>query len=281
MLAALVIVFREVLEAGLVVGVVLAATRGVSGRSWWIAGGVLAGVAGAVVVAALAGELSSLFEGSGRRIFNAAILAVAVVMLAWTVVWMSVHGRRMTADLKKVGKDVAEGRKPLAALAVVVGIAVLREGAEVVLFLYGMVASGEIGAFDVAAGGALGVLGGAAVAGALYLGLAAIPLQHVFKVIAVLITLLAAGLAAQAIGLLQAAGHLQVWSQPVWDTAHILRQGSIPGRILHTLVGYQARPSGLELVAYVATILAIVTALWSIERTRTRGSAPARPSAGR
>ncbi len=265
MLAALIIVFREVLEAGLVVGVVLAATRGVHGRGWWIAAGVAAGVAGAALLAVLAGQMSSLFTGSGRRIFNAAILAVAVGMLGWTVVWMSVHGRQMTADLKKVGKDVAEGRRPLAALAVVVCVAVLREGVEVVLFLYGMLAGGDITPLDVVTGGGLGILGGAAVAGALALGLAAIPIKHVFKVITVLISLLAAGLAAQAVGLLQSAHVLQFLREPLWDTSHILKQSSIVGRILHTLVGYVAEPTGLQLAAYAATLLAIFAAMRLVE----------------
>lgn len=278
MLGALIIVFREVLEAGLVVGVVLAATRGVSGRSWWIAAGVAAGVVATALIAGLAEQMSTLVHGSGRKVFNAAILAVAVVMLGWTVVWMSVHGRQMAADLKKVGKDVAEGRKPLAALAVVVCVAVLREGVEVVLFLYGMVAAGEVTALDVVIGGALGILGGAAVAGVLYLGLAAIPIKHVFKVIAILISLLAAGLAAQSVGLLQSAGYLPLLSAEAWDTSHILRQGSILGRILHTLVGYLARPTGLELVAYAATLVAIFASMRLVERrSRAAGGSSARP----
>lgn len=278
MLGALIVVFREVLEAGLVVGVVLAATRGVSGRSWWIAAGVAAGVVATALIAGLAEQMSTLVHGSGRKVFNAAILAVAVVMLGWTVVWMSVHGRQMAADLKKVGKDVAEGRKPLAALAVVVCVAVLREGVEVVLFLYGMVAAGEVTALDVVIGGALGILGGAAVAGVLYLGLAAIPIKHVFKVIAILISLLAAGLAAQSVGLLQSAGYLPLLSAEAWDTSHILRQGSILGRILHTLVGYLARPTGLELVAYAATLVAIFASMRLVERrSRAAGGSSARP----
>jgi high-affinity iron transporter len=276
MLAVLVIVFREVLEAGLVVGVVLAATRGVAGRTLWIGAGILAGVAGALVMAGLADQIGHLFAGAGRQILNAIILAIAVAMLGWTVVWMSVHGRQMTAELKQVGRDVAEGRKPLKALAIVVCVAVLREGFEVVLFVYGAAASGGITALDVATGVGLGVLGGAAVASALYLGLAAIPLQHVFKVISVLITLLAAGLAAQAIGLLQQAGYLAFWNEEVWNTSHILRQSSIPGRILHTLVGYQQKPTGLEIVAYVATIVAIVIAMRRVERAHAKARPPSK-----
>lgn len=275
MVAVLVIVFREVLEVGLIVGIVLAATRGVAGRTWWISAGIAAGVVGAVVAAGLADRIGHLVSSAGRQTLDASILAFAAATLGWTVVWLSVHGRRMAVALKQVGRDVAEGRKPLKALAVVIAVAVLREGMEVVLFVYGTVAAGKLTTLDVAAGVGLGILYGAAVAGALYLGLGAIPLRHVFKVMSVLITLLAAGLAAQAAGLLQSAEYLPLWSEPVWDTSHILREGSIVGRILHTLVGYLQRPTGLQVVAYGATIIGIVVAIRAVERLRARRLAAA------
>src|SRR3978361_1098448 len=141
MLAALIIVFREVFEAGLIIGIVLAVTRTVPHRNLWIGGGVLGGVAGACLVAAFAGALSNLFAGSGQELFNASILGIAVVMLTWHNVWMARHGRELAAEMRAAGEAVASGRSSLAALAVVVGVAVLREGSEVVLFLYGILAS--------------------------------------------------------------------------------------------------------------------------------------------
>ena len=51
MLVSLILVFREAMEAGLIVGIVLAATQGVIGRGRWIAGGMAVGIAGALVVA--------------------------------------------------------------------------------------------------------------------------------------------------------------------------------------------------------------------------------------
>ncbi len=258
MLAALIIVFREVLEAGLVVGVVLAATRGIPWRGLYVGGGVLAGVVGASIIALFADQISNLFEGTGQELLNAGVLGVAVVMLVWTGLWMSTHGRQLAAEMKSVGVDVAEGRKPLTALAIVVAVAVLREGFEVVLFLYGVVAAGGTTASSIALGGLLGILAGAAVSGALYLGIVAIPLKHVFKAISVLITLLAASLASQAVGLLQSAGYLDTWSDPLWDTSNVLSEDSILGRVLHALVGYTAQPSGMQLLAYIAVIVVTV-----------------------
>ena len=80
MLGALVIVFREVIEAGLIVGIVMAATRGVAGRGRWVTYGVIAGVLGATVVAFFAGAISQAFEGAGQELFNDTILGIAVVL---------------------------------------------------------------------------------------------------------------------------------------------------------------------------------------------------------
>jgi high-affinity iron transporter len=257
-LAALIIVFREVIEAGLVVGVVLAATRGIPGRGLWITIGLVGGLAGACLVAAFAGQIAALFQGSGQETLNAAVLLVAVVMLAWHNAWMASHGRELASNLKAVGRDVAEGRRPLTALAVVCGVAVLREGSEVVLFLYGVAAAGGVTALDIIVGGVLGVVAGGLVSALLYLGLIAIPLRYLFGVLTTLITLLAAGLAAQAVNFLQQGGWLQVWSDPVWNSSGILSQDSLVGRVLHTLIGYTDQPTAMELVAYAIVLLVML-----------------------
>ena len=98
MLGALLIVFREVLEAALIIGIVAAATKGIAGRSVWLAAGVGLGVAGAALVAALASEIASAAEGIGQELLNASILFSAVLMLAWHNIWMSRHAREMIAD---------------------------------------------------------------------------------------------------------------------------------------------------------------------------------------
>ncbi|MEO8667194.1 MAG: FTR1 family protein [Bauldia sp.] len=257
MIGAFIIVLREVIEAGLIVGIVLAATRGVAGRGRWIGIGVLGGLGGAGVVAIFAGAISDAFEGSGQELLNACVLLVAVAMLAWHNAWMARHGRELAAEVRKVGRAVSAGDKPLTALAVVCGIAVLREGSEVVLFLYGIAASGTTG-MALLIGGLLGVLGGVVVTGFSYLGLLTVPQRYIFSVTGVLITLLAAGMAAQAVFYLDQAGYLTVLGKTVWDTSAFLPQSSLLGIVLHTLVGYSDRPSAMQLVAYVATVLIMV-----------------------
>jgi high-affinity iron transporter len=258
MLATLLIVFREVIEAGLIVGIVLVATRGVPRRGLWVSYGVVGGVAGACLVAAFASEIGEFFEGSGQELFNAGILLLAVGMLTWHNVWMASHGRVIAQEMRQVGAAVVAGRRPLAALSVVCGVAVLREGSEVVLFLYGIAASGGTSALGMMAGGVLGVLAGAAVAALIYLGLLGIPARYLFSATSGLITLLAAGLAAQAVAFLQQAGYVNVLTVSVWDTSWLLPEDSVIGRLLHTLIGYSDRPSGAQLVVYGLTLTIIV-----------------------
>jgi high-affinity iron transporter len=266
-LASLLIVFREVIEAGLIVGIVLAATRGVAGRAWWVGIGVAGGLIGAAAVAAFAGEIAGLFQGSGQEIFDAAILLFAVAMLTWHNVWMAGHGRAMAREMKQVGAQVLAGERPMAALAIVVGIAVLREGSEVVLFLYGIASQGGVSAAAMLTGGTLGVVAGAAVTALMYFGLLAIPAHRLFGVTAGLITLLAAGMAAQAILFLQQGGYLEYLTQRIWDSSWLLPQDSIAGRLLHTLVGYNDTPNGAQILAYLATVI-VIAALTRFERAR-------------
>ena len=278
MLATLVIVFREVIEAGLIVGIVLAATQGVARRGLWVGYGITGGVLGACLVAAFAGELASLFEGSGQEVFNATILLLAVCMLTWHNVWMAGHGREMAREMKSVGAAVAAGQKSLLALAIVVGVAVLREGSEVVLFLYGIASQGGTSQSAMLIGGALGVVAGAGVSALMFLGLLQIPAGKLFSVTAWLITLLAAGMAAQAVLFLQQGGYLQLLQTTVWDTSWLLSQDSITGRLLHTLIGYSDAPNGAQLIAYAATI-AIIMGLTRWEHARhPRGSQIPKPA---
>jgi len=253
-IAALIIVFREVFEAGLIIGIVLAVTRTVPHRNAWIGGGVLAGVLAACAVGVFAGALSNLFAGMGQELFNALILIIAVVMLTWHNVWMARHGSELAGELRAAGQAVVDGSKSLLALAVVVGVAVLREGSDVVLFLYGVLAGGDT-AWGVALGGFAGLALGAAVCLLTYWGLVKIPTRTLFATTTVLIALLAAGMAAQAAAFLEKANWLTMMDNVVWDSGWLLSDGSLLGKALHTLIGYTDQPTAMQLTVYLAILL--------------------------
>lgn len=260
MLAALIIVFREVFEAGLIVGIVLAVTRGVAGRGAWITGGLIAGVIGSCLVAAFAGSLSALFAGFGQELFNATILGLAVIMLTWHNVWMARHGKELASEVHALGRAVADGSKSLLALAVVIGVAVLREGSEVVLFLYGVLTSDGETVSGVIFGGLVGLALGALITFLTYRGLVSIPMRQLFRVTTILIMLLAAGMAAQTVFFLENAGALPV-TPVLWDSSWLLSESSIVGRVLHTLIGYMEQPTWLQAGAYLATIIVTMVLL--------------------
>jgi high-affinity iron transporter len=272
MISALLIVFREVIEAGLIVGIVLAATTGVPGRGRAVVLGVTAGVLGACLVAGFAGEIANLFEGSGQELFNAAILLLAVAMLTWHNVWMASHGRQMARELKAAGHQVRTGERTLTALSIVVGVAVLREGSEVVLFLYGIAAQGGTTAAGMVAGGGLGLAAGAVMSALMYFGLLSIPPGKLFQVTSGLITLLAAGMAAQAVIFLQNGGWLDFFTSTVWDTGWLIQDDSIGGKLLHTLVGYSQAPNGAQLIAYIATVVMILVLMRLVNPPRQKAA---------
>lgn len=259
MLAAAIIVFREAIEAGLIIGIVMAVTQKVPGRGKWIVGGIVAGLAGAALVAAFAGTLSNAVAGTGTELFNASILALAVCMLAWHNIWMARHGREMAAELRTVGEAVVAGSRSLAALSIVVGIAVLREGSEVVLFLYGIAVSDGSSGLGLLAGGLLGLALGGALSLLTFLGLVKIPPRLIFGVTSKLITFLAAGMASQCVSFLAQAGIVTALGNTAWNTSWLLAETSIPGKVFHTLLGYSEQPSWMQLLVYLATLAVIFT----------------------
>ena len=277
MLATAIIVFREVLEASLVVGIVLAASQGVPRRGVWVASGIAAGILGAALVAAGAGTIAAAVNGIGQELFNATILFTAVAMLGWHNIWMNRHGRELAAAAAMLGKAVVGGTRPLYALALVVGIAVLREGSEIVLFLYGVAIVSGAGGLSMLGGGILGLAGGAAIGALIYLGLLAIPLRRLFTVTSWLILLLAAGMASQGAAFLMQANLLPSLGNELWDTSSILSERSVLGLLLHVLIGYSAQPAGIQVVFYLATLLGIL-ALTRV-MGRVRPSTPSRPVA--
>jgi high-affinity iron transporter len=268
MLATLIVVFREVIEAALIVAIVLGASRGIPGRGRWVSAGILLGVAGAGLVALFADVITDSFSGNGQALLNAGVLLAAVCMLAWHNIWMSSHGKELAAEVKQVGHAVQSGSKPLTALMIITFVAVMREGSEVVLFLWAIAAGGEAH-LSMLAGGLVGLAGGVLVGVFLYRGLLKIPMRHFFTVTGWLVLLIASGLAAQAANFLNQVGWLPALGNSLWDTSRFLNEGSILGKMLHVLVGYTARPSGIQIVFYVVTLVTILTLMrWIGHRHR-------------
>ncbi len=269
MFAAALIVFRESLEAALIISIMAAATRGIPYRGWWIVAGVVAGIAGAGMVASSMEAISNMASGIGQELFHAGILVIAVGMLAWHNIWMSVHGRELAAHVKNTAVAITEGARESSVIFLVVALAVLREGSETVLFLYGLATSSEEGMRTTISGGTSGLLAGALVGGLLYAGLLRVPLRRFFSVTEILVALLAAGMASQAARFLIQADILPSLASPIWDTSDVLSESSALGTLLHGLIGYDSQPTGMQLIFYIAVLGLIATGMrWVSRRAR-------------
>lgn len=271
MLAAALILFRETLEASLIVAIIAVATRGVAGRGRWIGLGLLGGAVASGIVAALAEAITNLGDGIGQELLNAGILLTAVLMIGWHVVWMGSHGRALASQMRQVGKQVTAGESDISVLAVVIGLAVLREGSEVVLLLQGLL-TGQTGGGGLLAGSALGFGLGALTGVLMYAGFLALPVQRVFTATNALLVLIAAGMAARGVNFLVQAGWLPSLTESLWDTSEIIAEDSILGQILATLIGYISQPSGIQVLAYLTTV-GVIMSLLAFQKRRTVAAA--------
>jgi high-affinity iron transporter len=269
MFGSAIIVFRESLEAALLIGIIAAATRGLAQRDRWLVIGITAGVLGSLVVALLTEYIAQLAGGSGQEIFKATVLGIAVLMIGWHNVWMASHGKEMASKAKGIGSAIRNGKQELSAIAIAIALTVLREGSETALFLQGMAASTPDNGSSVMLGGLIGLLAGAALGVVTYFGLLRIPLRRFFSVTSGLLLLLAAGLAGQMAKFLIQADIIPSLATPLWDTSWLLPVNSGLGSALSILLGYEAQPSGMQVIFYVATFVCIAAgASWVHRRSQ-------------
>jgi len=179
---------------------------------------------------------------------------------------MTRHGIELARDAKQLGRDVVSGARTMSALAVVIALAILREGSETVLFLYGMLAGGEQSTLSVLGGGSLGLAAGALAGVALYVGFVRIPVKWFFTATSALILLLAASMASLAAKFLVQADVLPSLGSPIWDTSWLLDTNTAVGTLLQALIGYEATPEGIQVIFYVSTLVLILIGMRLVNR---------------
>lgn len=248
-----IIVFREIFEIALIVGILTTATKSIEGRTKWLVSGLGCGVAAAFALTFFTDKISESFDGMGQEFFNGLILFAAAAMISWTVLWMQKHAKSLSGELKNLSNEVRQGEKPIYALFFIVFFSVLREGAEIVLFTYSYYVSGtslqEI-ICGLLAGLALGIGFGVA----LYFGIMKIFGRYFFPVTTWILVFLTAGIASQAVGLWVDAGLISALGSPAFDASQILSAQSLFGKFLHAFFGYIDQPYGSQLIAYFSIL---------------------------
>ncbi|MRR08688.1 FTR1 family iron permease [bacterium] len=271
MLNVLIIVWRESLEAMLVIGVLLswiARQPEPSGlrRGIWSGGG--AGIALAVGLGYATFAVQSQFGAEALERFQLAMVLVASGLILQMVLWMHRHGRHMKRELEQRA-DASTGTLGIAAIT---ALAVAREGAETVVFLYGLGLESDGGALTRLLGGALvgfvlaGATSWAVARGARYLNY-----RTLFRVSGIFLLLIANALLANGIDRVIALDWLPTLLDPAWDTSVLLGDGQGFGRFLADFVGYRARPAG---VLVLATLAFWAYALWRLRPESSSSKGP-------
>ena len=265
MLATFVITLREGFEAALLLGIVYACLDRFGARAhyrWVTLGGALGLVASilmGIAVTFLSGPLLDL----GPDLVGAAVIFAAVGLLTWHGWWMSRHARAMGRDVQRRVAE-AEATRRLSVLGLIAFTGVFREGAETVLFLWGLMSQTAEGAgWGGLTGGVLGVLTAAALGWTIFRGGTRLSVRHFFAVTSIVLLFLAAGLFSTGLGKLQGLGVLPA-TDALWDTSALLSDHSVLGGFLSGLVGYRARPSLLEVAAYVAYVAVAGTLFFGV-----------------
>jgi high-affinity iron transporter len=254
--ATFVITLREAFEAALILGIVYGYLEKIKARdgyrfvTWGGALGLVASVGVGVAVTYLSGPLLDV----GPEIITVVVIFAAVGLLTWHAWWMQQHARFIKGDVQhRIDEARAHNRLWIVGLIAFTGV--FREGAETVLFLWGILAQAGAGTgWGSLAGGVAGVAGAAALGWAIFHGGQHVSLPRFFSVTTAFIMLLAAGLFSTGVGRLQGLGVLPT-SEPLWNTSWLLSDRSITGSFLSGLIGYRSQPTLLEIIAYVAYLL--------------------------
>ncbi len=270
MLPTAIVVFREMLEIVLILGILFVAVNGLKNRGIYIATGLALGIVGSCMVALFAEGISNLADGLGQEYFNAIIMFSAVLLISSTVIWMKRHGREITRKSKELASGIKAGDKSPVLLSLVIALTILREGSEIVLFVYSSIIAGSASISALFTGAILGAVAGAATGTLFYFGLMKISQRKLFTVTGWMLVLLCAGLSAQGAKYLIAADLLPTLTPELWDTSWLLSDDSILGKILSALVGYTARPSGMEMLFFFSTLF--VTSLMMINNNTRKPS---------
>jgi len=267
--ATFVVTLREAFEAALILGIVYSYLEKVGARDGfrYVTRGGLLGLLASVGMGVGVGYLSGPLLDLGPDLVTVTVIFAAVALLTWHAWWMQQHARLIKGQMQHRIDEARAGNR-LWVVGLIAFTAVFREGAETVLFLWGIVAQAGGGGWGSVVGGVAGVACAAVIGWIIFRGGQSLSLPVFFSVTTVFIMLLAAGLFSSGVARLGGMGILPV-SEPLWSTSWLLSDKSLVGGFLSGLVGYRSEPTLPEVIAYVGYVV-VVGCLLFARRTPTR-----------
>ena len=250
-----VVIFRECLEIALLLGIIMAVTQPIRNSKAYILMGTMVGVTLASLFAIFTRTITISFGGLGDEIFDACVILFTVVVISWTIIWMQGYSKRIKQDFNELSEKITSGAASKLMLVIVVATTILREGIEILLFVYSISSAERIDIHNYVVGLGIGALSGFLVGAIIYLGLIRLSVKYIFKVSTILLILIAAGLASEAAGILTSSGVIETMSDQVWDSSWLIQDRSLTGKLLNIIIGYNSRPNGMQIIFYLATII--------------------------
>lgn len=254
MIPSMVLTFREFLEATLVIVVVLSYLKRTGqaqhARNVWYGAGI--GAICSVALALLFGLASGALSKEAEEIFEGVMMLVAVSLLTWMIIWMMAK-RSIALELeRKVSREM--DKRQAFGIILLVAVAVLREGAETVIFLYAASFAGGADLSGAVMGGVFAVILGYLI----FTGAKKVRLKAFFQITSVILILFAAGLTSHALLEFQKAGILSPIIEQLYDVSWIVNKKSTVGSILYSLFGYTGQPSLTEMIGYLGYLFMTV-----------------------
>ncbi len=254
-----VVIFRECLEIALLFGIILAATKPIHQSRTYIITGSLIGLVAAALSAFFAEAITQSFNELGDEVVDSGIILFTALMISWTVVWMQGYSGKIHHNLSELSENINAGTASKYSLIIMISTVVLREGVEIILFVYSISSASKISPSDAMMGFGLGCFMGLMVGSVIYMGLIKYAGKYIFQISSVMLTLIAAGLSSEAAGILTSSGIINIMSEQVWDTSWLIGDESIVGNLLNITFGYDARPNGMQITFYALSILITMT----------------------
>ncbi len=268
-LATFLITLRESIEAALIIGILLGYVKKVERRELrkdiWI------GTISAIIVSISLGLIFYFILGSFEqyeKIIEGFSMIIAAIILTWVIIWMMKTSKNIKGELEEK-IELAISNEHRFGLIILAFISVLREGIETSLFMVGVFAT-ETNIGAIILGGITGIAVSVVLAIAIFWSGQKISLKHFFNITSIVLIIFAAGLFTHGLHELQELGWFGsedfFLQNVVWDTSSILNDKTIQlGQFLRALIGYQDKPTWLELIAYTVYMIVIIAVIIAIK----------------
>ncbi len=249
------IVFRECLEISLLLGIIIAITKPIKESIKYIIIGCMLGLVLASLFAFFTKSLTIVLGGLGDELFKSGIMLLTALVISWTVIWMQGYSKKLKKNITELSDRITSGAVSKFMLISVVSTVLLREGAEMLLYIYLFSTLKNTPVDNYITGLGIGALSGFIVGIIIYFGLIKFAGKYIFKISTVLLILIAAGLAAEAAGTLTSAGVIEMFSGQLWDSSWLIEDRSTTGKLLKIIIGYNSRPNIMQMIFYIGTII--------------------------